>query len=619
MPADKDQEVAGQLLTSATDWIRSLPSPEIIGDEIWREKPVDLETWLYDKAYMGLGSIRLSPIQMELLEALDDIDPATNNITEAVAEWGKGSGKDFICALVALRQVYLLLCLRDPYEYYGLAKGTGIQLVNVAYTKEQAKGVFLNQVKGLLRGSLWFMKHKWVITREKIHFDEFNIDFISGAADGDSIEGNNLFFGVMDEASAFKDSNQIKAMRADEGTKVKHAADHIYDVLRSSSRSRFPTVGKVVIISYPRYKDDFTEIKLKENKESPNGFTSGPYATWEVNPRVTKNDFAEDYRKNPEMADAMYACKPPWSADGYVKWPQRFIVAAARGKAMGIESPIDAEGAFSLDFRGLPGRFYAIHVDLALNRDGCALALGRQGEPVIRRKCRCKAFNLHDVERCGKCGLPVDRWEEFELPTCVITLLKLFKPKGEKGEVDFADVREEILWIRDRGHKIWALSYDGWQSVDSRQIMSDTLGKRKVRDRWGKNEREEDIVTMLSVDRNTEAHDTLKEMIYDDRFFIYPPEDLDEIEIEDGEKRTNDVLWEKSESPVALAFREWRKLKLINGKKVDHPLGGSKDLVDALAGVAFHVSQMPIVRDRKPVVGGWSERQRNERPTRRHV
>lgn len=609
MPTDNDASESGKLLTSVGDWISSLPSPEEVtgADADFREQPVDLEKWLYARAYMGLTRIRLSDTQFQFLSAMDDIDPNTNRWTEFVAEWGKGSGKDFICALAALRQVYLLLCLRNPYDYYGLAKGTGIQLVNVAYTKEQAKGVFLNQVKGLLRGSLWFAKHSWAITRTEITFHEHNIVFISGAADGDSIEGNNLFFGLMDEASAFKDTNTIKAMNVEEGSKVMHAADVIYNVLRSSTRSRFPTVGKVVIISYPRYKDDFTQMKRKENEASDSGYTSGPYATWEVNPRVTKEDFAIDYERNPEMAAAMYECNPPWSADGYVKWPERFITAAARGRNMGLESPIDLEGSYSLDFRGKPGRYHAIHVDLALNRDGCALALGYQGEPVERKRCPCNAFNLHDVFHCQRCGRPVEQWRSELLPTCIISLLKLFKPTGEKGEVDFSQVRDEILWIRDRGHKIWALSYDGWQSVDSRQIMSDILGKRKVRDRWGKNEREEDIVSMLSVDRNTEAHDTLKEMIYDERFFIYAPQDFDDIVIEEGEKRNQDTLWDKSQDPVAQAFREWRRLKLINGKKVDHPKGGSKDLVDALAGVAYHVSKMPILRDRSPTVRGWQE------------
>lgn len=605
---DLDRHNAGKLFNSPSDWLAALPAPDVVGDDVWKEVPVDLETWLYDAAYMNLSDIRLSEKQIDALRAMDDIDPATNITTELILEWGKGSGKDFISALGGLRQVYKLLCLRDPYAFYGMAKNTGIQIVNVAYTKEQAKFVYLKQVKGLLRGSRWFARIKWAITRERILFPH-DIEFVSTSADGDGAEGQNIFFAVMDEASAFKTANNVKSMNKADGQKADRDAESIYRVLRTSANSRFPHVGKVVIISYPRYRDDFIQQKRKENENSPSGWTSGPWATWDVNPRVTRESFADDYRKDPEMAEAMYECKPPFSVDGYVKYPQRFLECIARGKTMGLRSPVDASGVYDLGFSGIPGRFYAIHIDLALNKDKCALTLARQGEPVKRLKCPCNAFNLKDIERCATCGREVSRWIETELPTMVVTLLKYFT-SGPKGEINFADVRDEVLWLRDRGHKIWALSYDGWQSVDSRQIMSDNLGERPVKDRWGKQMRTEPIVSLLSVDRNTEAHDTLKEFIYDERFFIYGPDGMravSDMTVEADEAATKPETQALYDHPVSLAFREWRALRLINGKKIDHPAGGSKDLIDSLAGAALHVSRMPISRYRSPVVGGWRE------------
>lgn len=589
---------AGRLFTSLDDVLGALPDESQIGDDLWDEQPVDLKTWLYEPEYMNLEGIELSPIQYEFLEAMDDVDPETNRFTEFVAEWGKGSGKDFVSALAGLRTAYKLLCMRNPYDFYGMAKNTGIQLVNVAYTKDQAKHVFLKQVKGLLNGSPWFIRKGYKITRERVLF-KFEIEFVSTSADGDSAEGQNIFFAVMDEASAFKDANVVKAMKRADGVKVDRAADAIYKVLRTSSRSRFPRVGKVVIISYPRYRDDFTQVKRKENDLSEEGWTSGPYATWEVNPRAKQSDFAEDYRKNPEQAAAMYECKPPYAEDGYVAFPHRFIECVVRSGKIHMESPIDAGGGYSPFFKAEPGRYYAIHVDLAMRKDRCALALARQGEPVETIKCPCNKWNFPGVDLCTECGKPKERWIKQTLPTMVVTLLKAFAPRINEGgsrEVDFSDVRDEIVWLRDRGHKIWALSYDGWQSADSIQTMQKILGQRRVRDRWKQTERMEDIVSVLSVDRNTEAHDTLKEFIYDGRFFIAPPADV---------KEASD--WDTSDDPVAIAFREWRSLRLINSKKIDHPIGGSKDFVDALAGAAYHIGKMPIVRSRMPVLSGWQE------------
>ena len=473
------------------------------------------------------------------------------------------SGKDTIAALMALRQVYKLLCLRDVYGYYGLVPGSGIELTNVAYTKQQAKEVYFKQFRGFLLGSRWFVKQNPNIKAESIHFNH-GITVLSKAADGDSVEGQNMFFGVMDEASAFKDASVVKAMNKAEGEKVQSNAEGIYKVLRSSTTSRFKNVGKVVIISYPRYIDDFTQTKRKENENRETGWTSGPYATWEVNPRVTKADFAEAYRRNPELAEAMYECRPAHAEHGYVKHPDRMVTAIARGRDIGLVNPIDEFGAFSPDFYGEPGKFYAIHVDLAMTRDKCAMALACQGRPERRMKCPCNAFNLKDVSACVKCERPISQWMETWLPTVVFPMIRIFDKSGSKNEVSFSEVREEILWIRDRKHHIWSLTYDGWQSADSIQIMGQILGTRRVpttRYAGPKDFKEEDVCQVLSVDRNTEAHDTLKDFIYDYRAFIMPGSDRDP-----RDKDNEDV--------TALAYREWSRLKSINARKIDHPLGG---------------------------------------------
>jgi hypothetical protein len=506
------------------------------------------------------------------------------------------SGKDLLAALMALRQVYLLLCLRDPYAYYGMAPGSGIELCNVAYVKAQAKEVFFKQLKGLLQGSRWFKKHKYEVFSESIKFP-FNITMLSKAADGDSVEGQNMFFAVMDEAGAFKDTNAVRAMNKGDGDKIQSSAEGIYKVLRSSTRSRFPTVGKVVIISYPRYVDDFIQTKRKENELSDKGWTSGPYATWDVNPRVTRDQFQEDYDKNPETAAAMYECKPPFAQDGYIKHPEKFVHGVARGRNIGLLTPIDEAGVYSPSFHGAPGRYYAIHVDLALNKDKCALALGCQGEPERRLKCPCNAWNMKDVLRCRSCDRPVEQWIETLLPTVVYPLIRIFARTGEKKEVDFAEVREEILWIRERGHYLYSVTYDGWQSQDSIQILDKILGSRKVQTRRyaGANDfREEPIVGVQSVDRTTEAYDTLKEFVYDDRAYIMSAGDGDPTD-------------DQNQDVIAQAYREFRALRMLNNRKVDHPRGGSKDICDAMAGVALQVARMPIMRMRSPMISGWRD------------
>jgi len=588
------------LATSLEDFLDVLPVDDG-GDPDYREQPADMVTWLYSPLYLNLDG-ELSQIQLDFLDAIDNIDPRTNKIDEAVAEWGKGAGKDFICAIAGLRKVYKLTCLRNPYAYFHLSAGTGIQLVNVAYTKDQAKNVFFKQLKGILKRSTWFLRHNPVILRDRIKFPEFDIEFVSAAADGDSVEGQNMIFALMDEAAAFVDAKIVKNRQKQDGEKVEKAADAVYEVLRSSTKSRFPEVGQVLIISYPRYQDDFIQTKRKEGLDRDSVYTSGPYATWDVNPTKTREQFQSEYDRNPEKAAALYECKPPFSEDGYIKFPNRFVECIIQSvKQMPeLRDPISPEGAYDPKFQAIPGRFYAIHVDLAMKKDRCALALSRQGEPVSRYTCPCNRWNLKDVAACAGCGMPVEKWVRRDLPTMVTTLLKEFKPKtSETGarEVELADVIEEIMWIRSRGHKFWSITFDGWQSAALIQTLGKTFGQREIRDRWNpKNSRYEDIVQVFSVDRNTEAHDTFKEFVYDERWFIYPPTDV--LKSED---------WNVSEQPVAVAYREWRALRQINAKKIDHPMGGTKDYVDTLAGCAVAVAEMPLARVRMPSFSGWTE------------
>jgi hypothetical protein len=113
-------------------------------------------------------------------------------------------------------------------------------------------------------------------------------------------------------------------------------------------------------------------------------------------------------------------------------------------------------------------------------------------------------------------------------------------------EIQFSDIRNIIFDLRDRKFNINKVSYDGWQSVDSRQI----LAKQGFQ------------TELLSV--GIKEHDNLKDLIYSENIQYYEFEPF---------------------------LNECRRLELIKGNKVDHPPMGSKDVIDAVAGVAWWCSQ----------------------------
>ena len=120
------------------------------------------------------------------------------------------------------------------------------------------------------------------------------------------------------------------------------------------------------------------------------------------------------------------------------------------------------------------------------------------------------------------------------------------REREAKAEISFERVRQLIYDWEDRGFKVKGgqVSYDGWQSIDSQQ----QLKRKGFR------------VAEFSLDRDVEGHDTLQELANCDELSFYRH---------------------------AVLIREARALSLLRGKKVDHPKGGSKDVVDAVAGACY--------------------------------
>ena len=467
-------------------------------------KPVDLETFLYDENYLHL-TITLSDRQLNSLKALDDDDPKLNKYVEAVFELGKGSGKDTLGRIFLARRIYKLLCISNPQKKFGMEQSDTIDLLNVAISGDQAKKVFFVAFSNLIKnaGKKAFINFgfdplkdiaKGVITFPK------NIVAHSGHSEEQSQEGLNLYAAVMDECSGF----------------LPDRAQKLYDVLSSSIHTRFAGIGKLLLLSYPRYKDDFIERKYKEGLNEPTTFTAFG-ATWDWKPTVKREDFELDFRKNPEKARAYYECLPGEALDAWIRDTEKIDAIIDSP-----EIPVNDIGQYKNWFFGKEQYHYYVHVDLALGKtdeegfkesDVAALAMGHKDENGVVR----------------------------------IDYMKIYQaPAGQ--EVQFEVIRQDIVDLRDRKFGINQVTYDGWQSVESRQQLA------KV----GFN------VDLLSVDRNMEPYDTLKENI---------------------------LLGKVKTYRFPLLLDELKKLIVVKGRKIDHTDTGSKDLSDAVCGVVYQCAK----------------------------
>ena len=234
---------------------------DLLDGEEFDERPVDLKTFVTSPDYLGLPA--LSDYQYTLIEKSSQIYKESTlkklfgavegeriykqTCNEVIAQLGKGSGKDYSSTIAVSYIVYLLLCLKDPATYYGKPPGDSIDILNIAINAQQAKNVFFKGFKTRINRSPWFTG-KYTEKASEIKFDK-NITVHSGHSEREAWEGYNVIVVVLDEISGFSVENTTGHYQA-------KTADAIYEMYRGSVDSRFPDFGKVILLSFPRFRGD---------------------------------------------------------------------------------------------------------------------------------------------------------------------------------------------------------------------------------------------------------------------------------------------------------------------------------------------------------------------------
>lgn len=534
----------------------------------WCETPVDLPQFISSPVY--LGHPKLSKLQFELVEAgaeLFDISIANNErravlstgITECIVQWGKGSGKDTCAAIIVARVLYLLSCLTNPQGFFGMPNYSSIDMLNMACTEDQAAVNFFAPLKRMIVQSPWFTQRLGVkISSSAIHappiigkdetgLDMYAINAWSGGSSHESYEGKNLILGILDEIDAFRQPvGTIKNPQA-------VTAESMYESVSSSVQSRFPGIGKTILLSWPRYHGSFIMKKAESGREDAGIYVSGPHATWEVNPTKSESDFADAFRRNPELAKKMYLAQPGAAIDRYFTNEIAVLTVFNSQRTVsfditqdddnpGRQPPVDYTD-MRIKYMLPPDRSanYCWHIDLAL------------------RQCRAAAAMAHHS------GYVPGANGEF-VPVVSLDLVYWWEAQAG-AEIDFTEVRRLVLSMARAGYRTRLVTYDGYQSTDSLQILRrhDSFGNAMTYNRDGKPVREPIEAINFSLDTTTRGYDTLKELIYE-------PGRLDAFY-------------------CPILVEELLNLVMVNGKKIDHPSGGSKDLADAVAGAVFGALQ----------------------------
>lgn len=540
----------------------------VVSDDEFEEIPVDLTTFVTHRDYMNAP--RLSDRQYQLVERLtqiyyqdtlerlygpkDGAEMARKRVNEVVAQVGKGGGKNFSTTIAVCRIIYLLMCLKDPAAYYGKPSGDAIDILNVAINSNQAYNTFFKPVRERIKRCQWF-DGRYDMRQGEIRFDK-NITLHSGHSEREAWEGYNFIMVVLDEIAGFRTDAEVTGS-ADRA----NSASALYKMYKASVASRFPDVGKIALLSFPRFKGDYitqryeevvaeknTErksITFKLNDDLPDGVEGNHFTldwvedhiisykeprvfaakmpTWEFNPLRSIDDFKMEFWRDPIDAKSRFACNPPDSIDAFFKDRERVKKAFSRPY-----SPFNPDWSFDESFKPQEGVRYYIHCDLAEKSDRAAVAMSHVADWV----------NV----KYGK------TYQSIE-PVIKLDCVRWWTPKSDKN-VEFSDIKDFILSLRSRGFDIQMVTFDRWAG---------SISLAKELERVG-----------ITVDTLSVAK---KE--YNDMSLLI------------SEERLDGYL-------VPLLVDELLGLRVVGNGKVDHTRSGTNDLADAVCGsvhLAAHLEE----------------------------
>src|SRR5690606_12433890 len=364
----------------------------------------------------------------------------------------------------------------------------------------------------------------------------------------EAFEGSNLFGPVLVELSAF-------ALESTSGNAQTKTADGVYKMYRASIHSRFTEFGKVLLLSFPRFNDDYSQQRynaavaekevvirshlMKLDPDLPDGTEGNEFTveweedhiaryryprlfalrrpTWDVNPLVKIDSPAMVRAAREDLGDFLgrFACMPSNLSDGFFK------NKAAIENAFVAQNGVDEDGIFLDNFLPKPDTKYYVHVDLAQKHDHCAVSMAHV-EKWVNVKIGGDYSEMH--------------------PVVVVDAVRWWTPTKEKS-VEFSDVRDYIIALRRRGFDLRLVTFDRWNSHDTMNILQNDHGIK---------------TDTLSVAKK--HYDDFLSIMYDNRLI--------------GPK-------------VQLLIDELGELRQVKGK-IDHPRKGSKDLSDATCGAIFN-------------------------------
>jgi len=570
--------------------------------------PVTIEEFVESPDYLG-NVVKVWPALMADLKILNpDVLVGEDPVHEAFLGGATGIGKSTVARITLLYQLYMLTCLRSPHRLYGLEASTRFVFPLQSVSPEVTQRVLYEPLRQMFEDMPYARKYlTWNRKKTSAPELEGGIDVVPLLANVESLLGQAIPGAILDEVNHMRIVERSKRVAGPRGQGGRYdQAEEVYSELSQRRRSRFlnqgVSIGCIVVCSSTRYVNDFLDRRIREAEEAGQAnVVSTRHKRYDVVPsdrysgetfslligtdryrtRILVDDetpplgarvedvpveHLDEFRRDPDYALRNIVGIAVDSITPFISMREKIADAIEEGEAIGLEHwvsnpevvlerdgfPDWLEAAMPADRRA--SRF--VHIDLSRTRDACGIAI-----------VKCLGMvNVVDPEFPDT----VEAKPKFAVEAAIS-----IRPSRD-AELQFADLRSWLMQLVDRYQiNIYQVSFDGYQSVDFRQV----LGRRGIK------------TVEISVDRSPQHYEYLRECLYEGRIAMVD----------------SDVL-----------RRELIELEVNpETQRIDHPPKGSKDVADAVCGAVAAAARSRNVRTEAGYYDGDGNQKNSSQPMER--
>jgi len=245
----------------------------------YKERPVSIRRFICEDRFLGKSTAGGKAVYDVWKRELDNIF-SEDKWYLVVLTGAIGIGKTFADMVGIAYVMYRILCLKEPWSFFGLASGSKMSIAFFNLTKTLSASKGYNLLQSLITNSSWFVERGNLrgIKEPYLDFPLFRYVLASPYASGFGTVGEDVIVASMDEvdSSMVSEKVKMKILKAYESTVRRFISRFVVDD---------ESLGKFFLVSSKQDTMSFIDTFVEEHKNSGRMYVVD-IPIWEAKPNA---------------------------------------------------------------------------------------------------------------------------------------------------------------------------------------------------------------------------------------------------------------------------------------------------------------------------------------------